>query len=702
MAVHETGEDRPMKHSAMIGPAGLLILLALTVPGRAAGPGPAPAASAGPDLRFGGGNLERVRRFLDETVASGSAFDDYYFVLLGDPQNSVRGLDRPVLDAIARNIQGAVDPKTGERLYDRIRFVIINGDMVDEGPSLRQWQAFDDALRGKGADGTSYPYLAMLVRDKPIFPNIGNHELMNFRLRPQTKYDDLFGSSKGVARFKEFFDWDRWIADPRILYPVPADLPEAAFRAVLEKLGEPSDREFLEAQYALEPDGRRHLKLYEKPPLDEAEFRAAKDLMAPNLAALFRKAGYGTLPVLSSDNMTGYAFQAGKVVYLFLDSMSRGWQYPNFARLKKALYPEDKDQHRLNLASLSPFNGQADFFHAVTEHARRNGLTVVPLLHHSFFNLSRDPYRTGVEYNSWLALGLPQAPEEKGDPTLVDEIVFSDIPMVFSSCIHRYEAFSIVARAQGRPDHILRWYVSGGGHGGAGAGTALDRSQARQDLYNAKLAAAPGQPAGRTIEIRDKEEGNGGHYLIVHVKDGRIEEVSPRFLTAEETKRPTFRPQLTLGASYALEPDTAGAGLEFSPGYWGLEKLASYLEFINWRPSLALGFVHYNVWGSAGESGDYAATFELSPFTAELHIPRANILTLRPLAFEYWDAGVALRRSFLTTGLEVPLLYDLFGHLDRLTFGLKVYFPLSAGSGADPDFGARMKLAFSVGYRIRL
>jgi hypothetical protein len=700
MAFHEAGENRKMRHSATMGLAGLLAVLALITAAGASSPGPTPGAAAGPDFKFPESNIERVRRFLDETAGTG--LGDYVFVLIGDPQNSVRDLGRPVFNAIARNLYESVDPKTGERLYDRVRFVIINGDMVDEGPSLRQWQAFDDALRGKGADGTSYPYLAMLIKDKPVFPTIGNHELMDFRLRTQTKYDDLFGSPKGVARFKAFFDWDRWIADPRILYPVPADVPEAAFRAILGTLDDPAEREFLEGQYVLKPDGRRHLRFFEDSPLDAAAMRSGKDALAPRLAGIFRKAGYGTLPVLNSDNMIGYAFEAGKVVYLFLDSMSRGWQYPNFARLKKALYPEDKDQHRLNLASLSPFNGQADFFHAVADYARARGLTVVPLLHHSFFNLSRDPYRTGVEYNSWLALGLPHTPGEKGDPTLVDEIVFSDIPVVFSSCIHRFEAFSIVARAPGRPDHVLRWYVSGGGHGSSGAGNPVDRSKVRQDLYNGKLAAAPGEPAGRTIEVRDKEERNGGHYLIVHVKDGRIVDVSPRFLATEETERPTFRPQLTLGASYSFEPDTAGAGLEFSPGYWGLEKLAHYLEFINWRPSVAVGFAHYNVWKSSGDISDYAATFELSPFTAELHIPRANILTLRPLAFEYWDAGGALHRAFLTTGLEIPVLYDLFGRLDRLTFGFKVYFPLGAGAGADPDFGARMKLAFSVGYRVRL
>ena len=680
--------------------AGLLAFLALCLAVRAAGPEPSPAAGQG--VRFGEGNLDRVRKFLAETAAPGAGLGDYYFVFVGDPQNSVRELSWNVFNAIARNLYEAVDPTTGQRLYDRIRFVIVNGDWVDEGPSARQWEALEKALGGKGADGTPYPYLALLAKDKPLFPGLGNHELMDFRLRTQTRYDDMFRSPKGVARFKSFFDWDRWIADPGILYPVPADLPAAVFDGIVTKLEDPAEREFLAGQYVLKPDGRYHLKFFEDPPLVEAEFRSGKDALAPRLAAVFRKAGYGTLPVLNSDNMICYAFEAGNVVYMFLDSMSRGWQYPAFSRLKKALYPAEKDQHRLNLASLSPFNGQADFFHAVAAYARERGLTLVPLVHHSFFNLSRDPYRTGTEYNSWLALGLPQTPEEKGDPTLVDEIVFSDIPAAFSSCIHRFEAFSIVAKAPGRPDHTLRWYVSGGGHGSSGAGNPVDRSNVRQDLYNKKLAEAPGGPAGRSIEVRDKEERNGAHYLIVHVRDGRVVDVSPRFLQPEETKRPTFRPQLTLAASYAVEPGTVGAGLEFSPGYWGLERLAHYLDFINWRPSVGLGFVNYNAWGSSGDISAYAAAFELSPFTAELHIPRANIVTLRPLAFEYWDGREGLHRAFLTTGLEMPVLYNLFGHLDRLTVGFKVYFPLKPGAGADPDFGARTKLAFSVGYRIRL
>jgi hypothetical protein len=694
MAFHETGENRPMNRAAKACLAGFLLFPALSPAVRAA----APAAA---DLKFRDGNIDRVRRFLSDTALAGAGLGDYWFVLVGDPQNSVRDLNRPVFEAIARNIFEAVDPKTGERLYDKIRFVILNGDMVDEGPSLRQWQAFDLALQGKGADGTPYPYLARLAKDKPVFPTLGNHELWDLRLRVQDRYTDLSDSPRGVARFKEFFDWDRWIADPRVLYPVPTDVPAAVFSGILSRLEDPAEKEFLEAQYILKPDGRRHLKFFEAPPLAGAEFRAEKDALAPRLAAIFREAGYGTLPVLNSDNMIGYAFEAGNVVYLFLDSMSRGWQYPNFARLKRALYPDAKDQHRLNLASLSPFNGQADFFHAVTGYARERGLTLVPLLHHSFFNMSRDPYGTGVEFNSWLALGLPYTPQEKGDPTLVDEIVFSDIPAVFSSCVHHFESFSIVATAPGRPAHTLRWYVTGGGHGSSMAGP-VDRSQVRQDLYNAKLAEAPGEPAGRSIEIRDKEQRNGAHYLAVHVRDGQIVEVSPRFLAPEETKQPIFRPQLTFGASFAIHPDTAGAGLEFSPGTWGLAPFAHYLELANWRPSVSLGFVSYNVWGKTEEVQAGAVTFEISPFTAEFHIPRTLIVTLRPLAFEYWDGGGNLRRSFLTTGLEMPILYNLFGRLDRLTAGIKVYFPLSAGAGADPDFGAQMKLGFSLGYRIRL
>lgn len=701
-AVSNTGKMKLIKIRVRAVLAGCLTLSALSMVGRADGAAPGPASVPSETLTFKEGNLDRVRRFLAEAATPGGALDDYYFVLIGDVQNGVRSFRRDVFNAISRNICEAVDDKTGERLYDKVRFVILLGDLVYEGPSAKEWEWFDKALAGRGSDDTPYPFLELLAREKPFFPVLGNHELLSFRPRPQTRYKDLFDSPLGVARFKTFFDWDRWIANPGILYPVPSDLPAVIFRDLAAKLPDPADREVLAGAYILKPDGRYHLKFFENPPLREDEFEAGKQRTAPVLAAVFRKAGYGTLPVLNSDNMINYAFESGNVVYMFLDSMARGWQYPGFTRLKRALYPADKDQHLLNLMTLSPFNGQSDFFRAVAAYARENGKTLVPMMHSPTFNSSRSITNTGVGYSSWLALGLPQPGREKGDPTIIDQILFSDIPQAFSACIHAYESLTIVAKDPGRPDHVLQWYVSGGGGGPLRGSFLSGKTKPWEDLYNQKIRNAGGSMAGRSVEISEDVTGVGHHYLIVHVSGGRITEVTPRYIDPKEIRRPTLRPQLALTTSFASRPGTTGAALEFSPGAWGMEKFIGLVTFADWRPSLSLGVVNYNVWNTGPEVKAYAGTLEISPLTVDFHLPRSNKVTLRLLGFEYWDGRADLRRFFLTMGLELPLFYDLFGHFEKLNVGLKVYFPLGASASSDPDFGRRMKIAFLLGYRFKL
>jgi len=680
--------------------AGLLALLSLT--GLAAGPESCPGADPEKVQGAKDRNLDLVRQFLAETSAPDSRLDDYYFVLIGDIQNSVRDFGHDVFNVIAKNIHEAVDEKTGERLYDKIRFLVLLGDLVYEGPSAREWDWLGRALAGQGPDRTAYPYLELLARDKPIFPAIGNHELLSFRPNIQTHYKDLFDSPLGVVRFKSFFDWDRLIADPHILYPVPADLPEKTFRELSAKLPDPAGLKFLAEQYLLKPDGRYHLKFYENPPLREAEFRAAKDQLAARLAGLFRGAGYGTLPVLNSDNMIHYAFEAGGVVYLILDSMVRGWHYPSFARLKQALYPAQKNRHRLNLFTLSPFNGQSDFYRAVAAYAREHGKALVPMMHSPTFNSSRNIYQTGVGYNTWLALGLPQPGRETGDPTIFDEILFSDVPDIFGACVHAYEHLTVVARSPGKPDHTLQCYISGGGGGPPRRDFVPGKAKAAESLYNQKIMNMGGSAAGRSVEIKDDVTGVGHHYLIVHVAGGRIVDVSPRFIDPKDLHRPVFKPQMTLTASYRSLPSSTGASLEFSPAVWGMERFIKYLTFINWRPSISLGVVNFNIFGKSPDVQAYAATLELSPLTFECHLPRSNVVTLHFPGFEVWDGRGNLRRYFLSMGVEAPLVYDLVGKLENLHFGIKAYIPLHLGGAYDPNFGRRTKLALFAGYRFKL
>ncbi len=681
---------------------GVASLLCFSLTCFAADPGPAADSRNKETRTVAETNIDRVKTFLAEAAAKDGRLDDYDFALIGDIQNSVLNLRHDVFNAIAKDMVEAVDKQTGQRLYDRIRFVILLGDEVYEGPSRRQWDALARVFDGVNPDGTPCLYAGLLAKDKPIIPVLGNHEILSFRPQTQTRYKDLFDSPSGVANFKKFFGWDRLIADPHILYPVPADVPADLFQAVLAKLQDAPDRQVLTANFALKGDGRYHLKFYESPSLRQEEFKAAKNRLAAELAPIFRKAGYGTLPVLNSDNMICYAFEAGNVVYLFLDSMARGWHYPVFARLKQELYPAKKDRHRLNLFTISPYNGQSDFYAAVAAYARESGKSLVPMMHHSIFNSSRDIYSTGVEYNVWLALGLPQARGEDGDRTIFDDMVFSDVSWTFSACVHAYEHFALVAKRAGAPDHNLQWYVSGGGGGPLRTVFFPERMALVANLYNQKLKAESDAVGERSVETKDDQPRVGHHYLIVHVKDGRIVEVTPRFINPAELPKLRQPPQLTVAASYYSGPSSPGLSAEFSPGTWGLEKINGYLTFVKWRPTITLGMIDYNAWSRGPDVKAYAAGLEISPLSLECHIPKASTLTLHLPGFLIWDGRGDLRRYFLTMGMSAPLLYDLFGRFEQIDFGIKALIPFHAGSSANADFGARTNFVFSVGYRFRL
>ena len=684
-----------MNKISRAGLAGLIALLALSSAGR--------AAAARDDIAaFQSHNIDLVREFLADASKSGPGFDDYYFVLIGDIQNSPKDLGHPVFNAIAKEMKEAVDPQTGERIYDRIRFIILNGDLVHEGSSPRQWDALGKAFEGQGPDGASYPYLRALIREKPIIPVTGNHELLRFRPEVPNRYTDLMDSTKGPVYLKDFFDWDRWIHSPYILYSVPADLPENAFREILANLRDRDDARYLAEQYVVKKDGRYYLKFNEDPPLDEARYLAGKERLAPRLAAIFRKAGYGTLPVLNSDNMFCYAFEAGGVVYLLLDSMARGWHYPNFARLKRSLYAEKAEQHLLNLFSVSPFNGQSDFYFAVAAYARERGRTLVVSMHSPLFNSSRAVTNPGVGYNTWLDLGLPQPGGEKGAPSILDDALFRDVSDVFGSCIHAYEHYTLIVRAPGAADRIIPITISGGGGGPLRVNLHAGQTGPWVNAYNKKLEDLGGPLAGRTVEIRDDVVGEGHHYLLVHVADGRVVDATPRWTDPEDFRKPKFNPHLTLAAAYLSAPGSAAASLDFSLGDWGMNRLNGYLTFLNWRPSVSLGIVSYDAWNTSPEARVNAAVIGVSPLTVDFHLPGSNLISFPLLGFEAWLGGGGRRSYFLTNGVEAPLVYDIFGVVRDLDFAVKAYTPLHLGGSSDPEFGRRTKIGFSVGYRFRL
>ena len=652
----------------------------------------------GPQASVGEGNLTRVRQLLADTPNGHAALDDYYFVAVGDIQNTVRSFGHQVFDAIAKDVQSAVDERTGAPVYDKVRFVILLGDMVYQGSVVQQWENLEGSLAGRGLDGASYPHIARLVSDKPILPLIGNHELLEFHLRPQTKHRDLFDSPEGVANFKRFFGWDRFIANPKILYPVPTDLSAETYRAIEEKNPDPEARRVLASSYTRGSEGRYRLAFFDNPPLQEAEFAAGKAQLADRLVPLFRRAGYGTLPVINSDNMIAYGVDAGNTIFLFLDSMARGWHYPGLARLKQALYPNAKDQHRLNLFSESPFNGQADFYRAVAAYAHETGKSIVPMMHHSVINGSKSIHATGLGYNFWLALGLPQTAAEHGDATLYDEILFSDASYGFSGCVHGFENFSLVASSPGRPDHTLRWFVAGGGGGPLTKDFSPARLKDIETRYNQKHASTPSPAPAGTIAIVDDTWRLSHHYLLVHVQGGRIVDVSPRFIDMTTLARTQAGPQLTMKTGYYSRTSSAGAAVEFTPRTWGLERVRGFLAFVNWRPSVSLGMLGED---DRSNSRSHGTVFEMSPSTLDVYIPGPKILTLRPLGFEMWAWGGGRRDYFLTTGVELPVFYDAWGRLPNLTVGLKAYIPVHSDASGAANLSQRAGIGISVGYRVK-
>lgn len=669
-------------------------LLWTSRPGQAEPPVRAGASTPAP---FGAINVEQTRRVLQALEAAGPGTEDYYFIAVGDIQGGVRTFHKDVFESVARDITRATDPKTGRPIYDQIRFVLMLGDLVYEGPSRKQWEYLELAFAGQGPDHVSYPNIARLVREKAVFPVVGNHELLNFRFKSPTKHTDLSDSREGLEQFRSFFDWDRFIAHPRILYQVPTDLPDEMFRAVVEKTANAGDRAVLTSSYKKTADGRWALTLPSHPVPAADEYATAKARLAGQLAPIFRHAGYGTLPVVNSDNMIAYGIDTGGTIYVVLDSMSRGWHYAGFAGLKKELYPAQVDQHRLNLFSESPYNGQADFFKAVSEYARQSGKTIVPLMHHSVLNGSKSIYAGGLNYNLWLALGLPQMPGDGGDESLYDEILFSGAPYGFSACVHQYESFSLVSKQAGLPDRETRWTISGGG----GAPLRSDHSEARiQDAatrYNQRIASVPADVPGRSIAVVGDRMLPGHHYLIVHVQQGQIVDVTPRFLTSEELPHTTVRPQLSINASTYSGTSSAGAALEFNPGAWGLEGLYGSLAFMDWRPSFGVGYVA-NAGGSTGSAA--AGSFQLSPLAIGLFVPRSRSLVIHPAGLDVWVADGGRFRALLTFGVELPVFWDLFGRWPEVTLAVKAYHPIGRGPASDPLFGSQSGVSVSMSYKI--
>jgi hypothetical protein len=639
---------------------------------------------------------------------------DYYFALIADTQNLVRADDFDRFNLMSRQIMLAEDD--GRSVYGQIRFIVLNGDLVYNGADEEQWASLRRAFSAKDYREHNAPYIKMLARDKPILPVLGNHDLMKLRLKPETEYRDLAGSEKGLENFKDFFNWEQFMASGRVLTAIPGEISAPMFAGLLSRLGG-GDRERLRSLYAME-GGRYSLRIFQEliaraaadPAPDIGEygrrFAAAREDVVSVAVPLFAALGYRVLPAVSSDAMICYALEQEGALFLFLDSMARGWHYRNFSRLKKALFKDKKDQHRLNLFTPSPLNGQYEFFRALKEYACRQGLPIALFMHHSPMNSVNNIHGPGIEFNLRLILGLDAG---ANGPTFWDDLLFSRLggagspPLlshVFTSCIHYHQRLRIRRRDAGGEMDDLHWHISGGG-GGALELTFDDRRLAEsQRLYQDALKK---RDPGRRFEIVENEVDPGFNFLLVRVKDGRIARIRAVMVPGEkiELRSPSLlQVRASWQAAFFSRPTSMGQLFRLNLLSLGMEWIDQFLQFITLDPAVGIGFLYYNSGGSPAFSEEYAGIFEVSPLDFRLRFPGGKDVTLHLPGLLFVNGEGTHASSYLTVGLDLPLLQHLFERFRRLRLGVKYLFPVRMSRDHDPDFGKRLRFCFYFNYEL--
>ena len=668
-------------------------------------------AMPGAEFTFSGARTEMSNLVNLDTLWEGqdAAAEEYYFVVVGDTRNFVRSMDLANFNQVAKEIIYARDQESGKRIYEKIKFVVHCGDFVYEGAAAEQWDNLKKAFSHKDYARNNYPYIKMLFRDKPLFPALGNHEIMDFKFKSQTKYMDLAASPAGVEYFKDFFNWDEWIRSAGILVPVPADLPEERFRQIAATIVDPARKQQFLDSYVPGRAGRRHRQMTPG---------VSPQSLAATLADIFNGAGYHTLPVLSSDNMITYAFEYRGMVFLVLDSMARGWHYPGFTRLKKALFPDKRRQHELHLFSPSEWNGQYMFFKALQERTRRQGKKMILFMHHSPINSVNDLDAGGMEYNLKLILGLGDVAKNEGpsggpgpvNRTFFDDILFdchdshgaAFLDTAITSCTHLYQQFRLQSKVPAHEGGI-DWFVTGGG--GAEPERHFDDSRLKviEDRLNERFqrqASENGSEAAAAVHIRDNRVVNQFHYLLVKMKGSRILHIAPCFISSRDVvlRKPTMRLEAKFQASFYREPFSFGQEMKIGIGSWGMEWLHPFLSFITWDPSFGIGFLYYNSGDQAVGAELYAATFAFSPLSFKLRFPQGKELTVHLPGIEFLNGIGDYARSYLSFGLEAPLFFNLFGKWKPWGLGLKYRVPMRFSSGHDPDFGDRLRWSFYCNY----
>lgn len=685
---------------------------------------------------FENSNLYNIDKMFEKVQSPAGGVPDYYFVIIGDTRNMARSYDLDGFNYMAKQIFYSRNESDSAYIYDKIAFVLWNGDMVYDGSRKEQWDNLKKAMSEKDYPEKNYPYIKILAKTKPFFPVLGNHELFHFRLKMESTYRDMGSSPVGLERFREFINWDGFAASPHILAPVPAEIGAPTFDKLAARLGSSADGDYLRGHYTLQTDGIYRITIFQEalaairqgsPPGSESSLmeRLGKNRTAAELSRIFNTLGYSTVPVLSSDNMICYAFEIGDIVYLVLDSMSRGWHYRTFAEIKRALYPDKKDQHRLNLFSRSDLNGQYGFFQAVSAYVKSQGKKLVPIMHHSALNSSDNIDGGGLPYNLKLMLGVEHRQKDGEvvfDPqiaggTFFDDLMFFNggrtgedayLQQMFTSCVHYYQKFAVEPLSEGSPVGGFTWYISGGG--GGELSKSYDHVTSYWDdrrlfysenLYNLKLRQIDGAPgtgdaaAPRAIEIKDSQVISQYNFLIVHVKGNTVVSVYPHMAAKDQVhvrKSPFLtNPRIQLVGSGDPASGASLIGLDILD--LGLEGLGNMFSWLSWNPSFSLGYLNYDTAGDMKSIG----IASLHPVEFTLFFPRAQyrltLLGFRSI-FENKHSG----RAFMTFGVEAPLLWNFFGLTRKVTLQLHYLVPFRKRAGTDPGFGGDMRWSFGLGY----
>ncbi len=651
-------------------------------------------------------NFYNIDKMFTE-MQSEDGTDEYYFAILGDTQNNVRSYDLSGFNYVAKNIIYTKDKNEEYYIYDKIKFIMHLGDIVFEGDSKNQWDNLKKAFSGKDYYGENYPYIKLLVRDKPIFPTVGNHDLMMFKFKKESLYKNLSISNIGLEHFYEFWGWESFYSNPNIMYPIPSELTSEHFNSISSNLDAEDKRLFCE-YYIQREDGRFYLKIYQdiiEKYKNSGGFTEAhmdffdpdiKDKVVKDLHRIYTNIGYNSLPTLSSDNMVCYAFEIDGLIYLVLDSMTRGWHYKVFSELKKSIYHNKEHQHYLNLFSKSDVNGQYEFFKAVKEYVELNNKRLSIFMHHSAINSNNDIDASGLEYNLKLMLGVDydktkykkyselEFDKNTSNTSFFDDILFinsgSDVPMMqemFTACVHYYQGFKVNNYMDDQFSGSFDWHISGGG--GGELDTELDDEKVAYSemLYNERLKKESDlTKVNRSIKITDIKTRKSFHYLLVHVKGNEIVDVIPKYIPYEDIKlrRPSFfNPRVKLHTPTFNSPTSYGTLASIYIGNWGLEKFNHMLQFVTYEPSLGYGFLYYNPEGDE----DYAALLKYNLLNFNLKFPNDKEVALLLLGYTDIVAGTMKKRSYWTFGVEAPLLYNFWGVQSKLNFGLQYYLPHS-------------------------